>query len=122
MIASDALFARIADVLKAMGDTTRLKVLHVLASGEHCVSEVLAVVGGSQANISKHLAVLKRAGLVSCRREGLNRYYRIADERVFSICRSVCDSIEVRSDLEHRAIVEGRIEVEMAQTAKDRRN
>lgn len=118
MIASDELLNRIADVLKAMADPTRLKILHSLHNGERCVSEILQNVGGSQANVSKHLSVLKRAGLVDCRREGLNVYYRIIDEGVFTICRNVCDSLELRVDREHQAIFQGRIEIEKA-AAKD---
>jgi DNA-binding transcriptional ArsR family regulator len=108
VIASDELLSRIAEVLKAMADPTRLKILHCLQSGERCVSDILAVVGGSQANVSKHLSVLKRAGLVDCRRAGLNVYYKIIDEGVFTICRNVCDSLEMRIESEHQTIIEGR--------------
>jgi DNA-binding transcriptional ArsR family regulator len=111
MIASDELLNRIAEVLKAMADPTRLKILHSLHHGERCVSDILEVVGGSQANVSKHLSVLKRAGLVDCRRDGLNVFYRIIDEGVFTICRNVCDSLELRVDREHQTIVAGRQEI-----------
>lgn len=114
MIASDELLTRIAEVLKAMADPTRLKILHSLHHGERCVSDILENVGGSQANVSKHLSVLKRAGLVDCRREGLNVYYTIIDEGVFTICRNVCDSLEQRVDREHQAILKGRLEMEKA--------
>lgn len=116
VIASDELLNRIAEVLKAMADPTRLKILHSLHNGERCVSDILQSVGGSQANVSKHLSVLKRAGLVDCRREGLNVFYRIIDEGVFTICRNVCDSLESRIDREHQAILQGRIEIEQAAT------
>lgn len=108
MIASDELLLRIADVLKAMADPTRLKILHSLQQGERCVSDILEVVGGSQANVSKHLSVLKRAGLVESRRDGLNVFYEISDEGVFTICRNVCDSLEIRIDREQQTIIEGR--------------
>ncbi len=111
LIASDELLYRIAEVLKAMADPTRLKILHSLHQGERCVSDVLVAVGGSQANVSKHLSVLKRAGLVDCHRQGLNVYYRIIDEGVFTICRNVCDSLELRVDREHRAILQGRQQI-----------
>jgi DNA-binding transcriptional ArsR family regulator len=116
MIASDELLNRIAEVLKAMADPTRLKILHCIHNGELCVSDILEVVGGSQANVSKHLSVLKRAGLVDCRRSGLNVYYRIVDEGVFAICRNVCDSLEIRLDREHQAVLEGKLQMEEAET------
>mgnify|MGYP006295189445 CR=1 FL=1 len=117
MIHSDELLARIAEVLKAMADPTRLRILHSLNAGEHCVSEILEAVGGSQANVSKHLSVLKRAGLVDCRRDGLNVYYRILDAGVFTICRNVCDSLELRVDREHQAILRGRQAMEEAESS-----
>jgi ArsR family transcriptional regulator len=115
VIASEELLGRIADVLKAMADPTRLKILHSLHNGERCVSDILGSVGGSQANVSKHLSVLKRAGLVDCRRDGLNVFYRIADDSVFTICRNVCDSLEDRIDREHQTILEGRKQMEEAE-------
>ena len=118
MIESDEVLHRIAEVLKAMADPTRLKILHSLAQGERCVSDILEVVGGSQANVSKHLSVLKRAGLVDCRRDGLNVFYRIIDAGVFTICRNVCDSLELRLGREHEAIVKGRLLMEEAEAPK----
>ena len=112
VIASDELLQRIAEVLKAMADPTRLKILHSLQQGERCVSDILEIVGGSQANVSKHLSVLKRAGLVESRRDGLNVFYQISDEGVFTICRNVCDSLELRIDREHQTIIEGRQGIE----------
>lgn len=118
MIASDELLNRIAEVLKAMADPTRLKILHCLNQGERCVSDILEVVGGSQANVSKHLSVLKRAGLVDSRRDGLNVFYHITDEGVFTICRNVCDSLELRIDREHQTIIKGRKQIEEAEAVK----
>jgi DNA-binding transcriptional ArsR family regulator len=118
VIASDELLNRIAEVLKAMADPTRLKILHGLNQGERCVSDILQVVGGSQANVSKHLSVLKRAGLVDSRRDGLNVFYHITDEGVFTICRNVCDSLELRIDREHQTIIDGRKQIEEAEAVK----
>lgn len=94
MKATDDLLERIAERLKAMADPTRLKILHTLEEGERNVGEILEQVGSSQANISKHLAVLRKAGLVAARRDGMNVLYRVADNTVFNICRVVCDSLD----------------------------
>ena len=118
MIASDELLHRIAEVLKAMADPTRLKILHSLQAGELCVTDILGVVGGSQANVSKHLSVLKRAGLVDSRRDGLNVFYRIADEGVFAICRNVCDSLELRARDDQEVILRGREQIDYAEPLK----
>ena len=109
--ASEQLFEKIAQHLKAMADPTRLRILHLLHDGELCVNDVLKVVGGSQANVSKHLAVLRRAGLVECRRDGVNAYYRIHDPSVFVICRGVCDSLERQLNADRKFLKRGRAAV-----------
>jgi DNA-binding transcriptional ArsR family regulator len=92
-------YDRISVVLKAMSDPLRLKLLHCLKLGERCVSDLVDQAGGcSQANVSKHLAVLRTAGLVKVRREGLNSYYSIADPIVFQICDAVCDCLRRQVD------------------------
>ncbi len=91
---------QVSDVLKAMADPMRLRILHSLHEGELSVTSIIETVGGSQANVSRHLAVLRRAGLVDVRREGLNAFYSITDPRVFTICESVCSSIGERLDRE----------------------
>ncbi|HQT93312.1 MAG TPA: metalloregulator ArsR/SmtB family transcription factor [Thermoanaerobaculaceae bacterium] len=105
---SEQLLERIADRLKAMADPMRLRILHVLQDGERCVTDILGIVGGSQANVSKHLSVLRRVGLVECRREGVNMFYRIEDPTVFAICATVCDSLERQVNAEKREIEQGR--------------
>ncbi len=119
VLPSDELLERIADVLKALADPTRLRILHVLHAGELCVSDILSHIGGSQANVSKHLSVLRRAGLVDCHREGLNVFYRVSDEGVFAICRNVCDSLEVRLDREREALERGKRQMEAADPSSD---
>jgi DNA-binding transcriptional ArsR family regulator len=91
-----------------MADPTRLRILHALHDGELCVNDILELVGGSQANVSKHLSVLRRVGLVDCRRDGVNIYYRIEDPTVFAICSSVCDSLERQVNAEKEEIERGR--------------
>lgn len=95
---SDELLVRIADRMKAIADPTRLKILHSLEEGEVCVGDLAELVGGSQANVSKHLAVLRQAGLVRCRRDGMNVCYAVADESVFDVCRLVCDALVSQAD------------------------
>lgn len=84
----------IADWLKAVADPTRLRILHLLGEGECCVGELVTAVGGTQANISKHLGVLRGAGLVKARRAGMNVCYSLEEPVVFEICDLVCDCLE----------------------------
>ncbi|HWP45449.1 MAG TPA: metalloregulator ArsR/SmtB family transcription factor [Blastocatellia bacterium] len=86
----------IAARFRVLSEPTRLKILHTLGEGERSVGELVEAIGGSQANVSKHLAILLDAGLVSRRRDGVTIYYRVADETVFELCETVCSSLGQR--------------------------
>jgi len=105
---SEEVLERIASRLKAMGNPFRLKILQALHEGEMSVTEILSRVGGSQANVSKHLNVLRGADLVKSRREGVSVFYQISDASVFSICETVCDSLLHHASAEVAAIAQGR--------------
>ena len=105
---SKELLDRIAQRLKAMGNPIRLHILHTLEEGERSVSEIVTVVGGSQANVSKHLNVLRAADLVSRRRDGVTIYYRMSDRAVLAICHTVCDSLHLQAHEELERIKAGR--------------
>jgi ArsR family transcriptional regulator len=65
-------------LFKALADRTRLRLLNLMAAGEVCVCFFVEVLGESQPKISRHLAYLRRAGVVAARREGKWMHYRIA--------------------------------------------
>ena len=65
-------------LFKALADKTRLRLLNLMASGEVCVCFFVEVLGTNQPKISRHLAYLRRAGVVAARREGKWMHYRIA--------------------------------------------
>jgi ArsR family transcriptional regulator len=66
-------------LFKALADRTRLRLLNLMAAGEVCVCFFVEVLGESQPKISRHLAYLRRAGVVSARRDGKWMHYRIAE-------------------------------------------
>lgn len=68
-------------VLKAAGDPTRARILKLLEGGGLCVCQVQAVLGLAASTVSKHLAILRTAGLVEDRRDGKWIEYAIASER-----------------------------------------
>ncbi len=105
---SDQLLEQIATRLRAMGNRNRLTILNALAAQELPVNEILSRVGGSQANVSKHLNVLRAADLVTRRRDGVNIYYGLADASVLEICRTVCDSLLDTASLNIEALKLGR--------------
>jgi rhodanese-related sulfurtransferase/biotin operon repressor len=78
----DRLYAQYARIGKALGNPARLEALELLAQGERTVDSLAAELGLSTANISQHLQVLRGAGLVDTRRDGLFIHYRLADEAI----------------------------------------
>ncbi len=76
---------RKADILKALGQPTRLKIVELLREGERCVCEMLPILGEEQANVSKHLSLLRQTGIVEFRKVGVSSYYKIKDKVVFEI-------------------------------------
>ncbi len=70
----------VSRLFKALGDDTRLRIVAALAHGELCVCHVEAALGLSQPAASRHLGVLRAAGVVEARREGSWMYYRLAPQ------------------------------------------
>jgi len=68
-------------VFRAFSDKTRLRILNLLTSGELCVCDLVEVLDVPQPKASRHLAYLRRVGLVSARKQGYWSYYRLADKR-----------------------------------------
>ena len=77
-----------AKLFRGFGDSTRLAILNELAGEELRVTDLLSRIGGSQANISGHLACLKDCGLVVDRPQGRQTYYRIAGPEVVKLLRA----------------------------------
>ena len=100
---ADELVELIAERFRALGDPTRIKLLDRLRDGEATVLELTRIVGTTQQNVSKHLVLLQRAGIVARRKHGNFAYYRIADERVYALCELVCGSLKERFESLHRA-------------------
>jgi rhodanese-related sulfurtransferase/DNA-binding transcriptional ArsR family regulator len=80
-----ALFVEFAAVARALGHAHRLELLEQLAQGERCVEILAQKTGLSIANASQHLQQMRRAGMVSTRRDGKFVYYRLADDGVLDL-------------------------------------
>ena len=92
----DDLVELIAERFRALSEPTRIKLLDRLRDGEATVLELTELIGTTQQNVSKHLGVLQRAGIVARRKQGNFASYRIVDEGVFSLCEAVCGSLQQR--------------------------
>lgn len=84
----------IAERFRAIGEPTRIRILDRLRQGEASVQDLTLALGSSQQNVSKHLALLQRAGIVGRRRDGTYSYYCIVDDSVLALCETVCGSIQ----------------------------
>ena len=94
----DDLVELIAERFRALGEPTRIKLLYRLRGGEATVLELTELIGTTQQNVSKHLGVLQRAGIVARRKEGNFAYYRIVEEGVLSMCEAVCGSLQEQAE------------------------
>ena len=91
-------FTAVAGYFSLLSDPTRLRILHAICDGERSVSAITAVTAASQTNVSRHLGVLYRAGVVARRREGVAVLYRVKDRHLADLCRAVCVQIAGRID------------------------
>ena len=73
--------SRVDVMFRAFSDRTRLRILNLLGGGELCVCDLVRVIGAPQPKVSRHLAYLRKAGLVTARKEGLWMYYELAPSR-----------------------------------------
>jgi DNA-binding transcriptional ArsR family regulator len=94
---SDEVFELAAEVFRIMSAPMRLKIISALCNGEKNVGELLAEIPTTQPNMSQHLNTLYKAGVLGRRRDGVQIYYRIINERVVTLCRAVCTQIAIET-------------------------
>ena len=97
-------FELISRRLKALADPSRLVILHTLCEGEHNVSELVEKTGFTQANVSKHLRVLREEGLVTYRKNQRNVFYALAGNFTEDVCGLVCRSLEKRASADQEIL------------------
>ena len=78
----DAIFEQFARAAAAFGSPKRVEIVDLLSQGERTVESIAKFTGMEVANTSRHLQILKSAGMLSNRRDGLHMFYRIADDTV----------------------------------------
>jgi ArsR family transcriptional regulator, arsenate/arsenite/antimonite-responsive transcriptional repressor len=84
---------RVDSMFRAFSDRTRLRILNLLREGEVCVCDLQAVLGAPQPKVSRHLAYLRRAGLVDVRREGKWMHYKLAPTPHKTVLDAILDAI-----------------------------
>jgi DNA-binding transcriptional ArsR family regulator len=100
----------IARRFRVLGEPMRIRLLDAMRDGEATVGTLTTALGASQQNVSKHLAVLHEAGIVSRTKRGTFVEYAIADPDVFALCTHVCGDLRRQAtDLERLLTTDGAI-------------
>ena len=94
----DRVFESVAELFAVLSTPIRLKIISAVCNGEKNVSELLAQIDTTQPNMSQHLSMLYRCGVLSKRRAGTQMYYRQQSERVATLCRAVCTQVAMELD------------------------
>ena len=74
-----------AEILKAIAQETRLSILELLRDGERCVCEIFPAINQEQSNVSRHLNMMQKAGILSRRKDGLRIFYAVRHPEVLVI-------------------------------------
>ena len=83
---NNEIFRLHADVCKTLSHAKRLEILSILRDGEVSAGEIVRLMRISKANVSQHLSIMRKAGILITRREGANVYYRISNGKVTKAC------------------------------------
>ncbi|MBI2794648.1 MAG: winged helix-turn-helix transcriptional regulator [Ignavibacteria bacterium] len=76
-----------ADVCKALGHALRIQVIDLLQDGELCFTDILEITGGLKSNLSQHLSLMSKKGILTVRRQGQCNYYSLSSKKVARACR-----------------------------------
>lgn len=98
----DRVFDSVAELFGVLSTPIRLKIISAVCNGEKNVSELLQEIDTTQPNMSQHLGMLYRSGVLARRREGTQIYYRLQSERVAMLCRAVCTQVAIELDEESK--------------------
>ena len=88
---SKKLYEMKAEIVQAAGHPIRLAIIDFLKDGEQCVCDIAAHVGAQRSNVSRHLAVMLKAGVVDCRKDGLKMIYSLKTPCILNFLSCVTD-------------------------------
>jgi ArsR family transcriptional regulator len=78
-----------SEVLKALAQPTRLKILELLRNGERCICEIVPAINGEQSNISRHISTMQKSHLITTRKDGVKVMVKVRDPRIYEILDTV---------------------------------
>ena len=94
----DDVFEVVAAYFSMMSEPTRIKIIHAICQEEKSVNQIVKELGATQTNVSRHLGLMYRSGVIARRKEGNLVFYRISDQAMVDICRAVCIKIAGQID------------------------
>lgn len=89
----DQVFESVAHYFSVISEPKRLRIMYAICEKEKTVSQIVEEVFSTQTNVSRHLGLMYRAGVLVRRKKGNLVYYRVADVSMIRICRTVCNRI-----------------------------
>ncbi|MBE0535938.1 MAG: winged helix-turn-helix transcriptional regulator [Phycisphaerae bacterium] len=95
---SEDIAEKVANVLKAVGHPTRLRIIELLEDREMCVGEICDTLGEKQAMTSQHLNMMRDRDVLSCRREGAKMYYAIKNKNVIKLLYCIYDHCDTKRE------------------------
>lgn len=93
-----------ADVLKALAQPTRLKIIELLRDSERCVCEIFPAINEEQSNTSRHLNMMLAAGVLSRRKEGLKIFYAIKHPEILEVVDTVTLIVKLEITGRHKLL------------------
>lgn len=96
--AEDRVFTLAAELFAVLATPIRLRILSALCEQEKSVGALLLEIDTTQPNLSQHLAVLLKTGVLAKRRDGTQVIYRVQSEKAVALCRSVCTQIAIEME------------------------
>ena len=95
-----------AEILKALAQPTRLKILDFLRNGEKCICEIIPAVHGEQSNVSRHIAMMQKSHLVTTRKDGVRVMVNVRDPKIFDIMDQVSAVLRNRIKEEEKLLAQ----------------
>jgi len=74
-----------AEILKALAQPTRLKILECLREGEKCICEIVPAINGEQSNVSRHISLMQKSHLITTWKDGVRVMVKVKDPQIFEI-------------------------------------
>jgi ArsR family transcriptional regulator len=101
---SKKLYEMKAEIIQAAGHPIRLAIIDFLKDGEQCVCDIAVHVGAQRSNVSRHLAVMLKAGIVDCRKDGLKVIYSLKTPCILNFLSCVTEVLRHKVDAD-RAVL-----------------